>query len=44
MFLMTHKLHSLIFLFENKWAPAKIIELSEEIRLKMTERKRLEWE
>lgn len=31
-------------LFKNKWAPANIIELSEEIRLKMTERKRSEWE
>lgn len=31
-------------LFKNKWATANIIELSEEIRLKMTERKRFEWE
>lgn len=31
-------------LFKNKWASANVIELSEEIRLKMTERKRFEWE
>ena len=31
-------------LLENKWAPANVIELSEEIRSKMTERKRFEWE
>lgn len=30
-------------LSENKWAPANVIELSEGIGSKMTERKKFEW-